>query len=312
MDLMASSSDNSASSVSDASGDSGHATQNLDNPKSAEKPSNPFLGTKHKVKIDSQELEVPYEQLITDYQLGKVSRKKFEEAASMKRDIDSFMENLSKGDLKLLKDIIPPEQLRAFAEQELREFVEDSELSDDERDRRNTKKENEQLRKDLENERREKLEVYNARIEQQAAEELDIEIAQAIKDLKAEQGLDPDHPVEAWFVAEVARMMESYYESLEDDDESYDSRLPAKEATSKAWKGVESTVVNYLNTIPTDKVIALLPRQLRDAIRKADLGEVVTKLHDKTKNASDTMPSRSDKPREDMFNRLDKQFSKRR
>ena len=268
-------------------------------------PANPYAGTKHKVKIDNKELDVPYEQLVSDYQERQASQKRFQEAAKLKKEVDSFIGSLKSGDLKMLKNIIPPDQLRQFAEQELLEYVEYESLPEAEKRRMQAERERDEYKKQVETVKEAEQRQYMQQIEQQAAQELDVEIGQAIRELKASIGIDPKQPVEPWFVDHVARLMLAHLET----DETAE-RMPAKVATERAWKGVENTVVSYLNSIPADKVIAMLPRNLRDAIRKADVGEAVTQLHQKSRAPVDEKPRvRKEKPStNDFFAKLDKKF----
>lgn len=272
-------------------------------------PVNPYAGTKHKVKIDNRELEVPYEQLVSDYQERAASQKRFQEAAKTKKEVDAFIGSLKSGDLKMLKELIPADQLRQFAEQELLEYVEYESLPEAEKKRMKAEQERDLYKKKAETFEEAQRRQYMEQIEQQATQELDVEIGQAIRDLKASVGIDPKQPIEPWFVDHVARLMLAQLETSEDE---YAKPMPAKVATEKAWKGVENTVVSYLNSIPADKVIAMLPRQLRDAIRKADVGEAVSHLHQRNRSTANQEPEQrkgKEKPStDDFFSRLDKKF----
>jgi flagellar biosynthesis GTPase FlhF len=269
-------------------------------------PANPYAGTKHKVKIDNKELDVPYEQLVSDYQERAASQKRFQEAAKIKKEVDAFIGSLKSGDLKMLKNIIPPDQLRQFAEQELLDYVEYESLPEAEKRRMQAERERDEYKKQFESVKEAEQRQYMQQIEAQASQELDVEIGQAIRDLKASVGIDPKQPIEPWFVDHVARLMLAHLET----DETAE-RMPAKVATERAWKGVENTVVSYLNSIPADKVIAMLPRSLRDAIRKADVGEAVTQLHQKSRTPGDEKPRMRSKERpttDEFFSKLDQKF----
>lgn len=52
-------------------------------------PANPFAGTKHKVKLDSEEREVDYDELVRGYQLEQVSRARMEKAAGVLKALET-------------------------------------------------------------------------------------------------------------------------------------------------------------------------------------------------------------------------------
>jgi hypothetical protein len=55
-----------------------------------------FKGTKHKVKINGEELEVEYDELVRNYQLNKAITKKEQETAKLRREIAQEKEQLQK------------------------------------------------------------------------------------------------------------------------------------------------------------------------------------------------------------------------
>lgn len=276
---------------------------------SAEAPAPSYAGTKHKVKIDDQELEVPYEQLVSDYQLSTASRKRFEQASKLKKEVDSFIGSLKSGDLKQLKQIIPADQLRKFAEDELMDFVKYEQMTDEQKEALAAKQERDALKAEKEELEREKKESYRAHIEQQTIRELDLEIGQAIKELRSSENIDASAPVDAWFIKHVVDVMLAHLESSDDETAP---RMSAKDATNYAWKGFGKNVMSYLESLPEDKAIAAIPRKLRDSIRKADVKDAVTQLHTSNRSKHEDGESsrkRQEKPSvEDYFSLREKRF----
>lgn len=303
--------DYSSEAPSSESIDSSVADSGIDKKESESKeiPSS-YAGTKHKVKIDSQELEVPYEELVSNYQRRGSSEKRFQEAARLKKEVDEFIGSLKSGDLKRLKEVgIPQDKIREFAEAELLEYIQYEQLSDADKARIQAERERDELKSEKQLREEQDKKTYLAQIEQEAVRELDSEIAESIKELKADMGIDPKKPIEPWFVDHIARLMIAHLET----DETAE-KMPAKLATQRAWKGVEDTVKSYLGAIPSDKALAMLPRELRDAIRKADVDDAVgsqmQRIRTKQQSGSDkSAPSRKEKPStDDFFSRLDKRF----
>lgn len=272
-------------------------------------PANPFAGSKHRVKIDNQETEVPYEELVAGYQRAGHANQRSREAAQLKAQSEAIINALRSGDLGSLKSYIPKEKLLEFSEKELLEYIKYEQLSDDAKARMEAERERDEAKKILkEREEEENLKKREA-IELEAARELDLEISEAIKDLRQELGIDPKTPVEPWFVDHVARTMLAY---LESDDEGAE-RVPAKTAAKQAWSGVEKTVRSYLESIPPEKALAVLPRSLRDAIRRADVGDAMTQMQKRisdNRQVDDTPPRKKGRAldMDEFFARRDRMF----
>lgn len=275
------------------------------------KESNPYAGTKHRVKVDNQELEVPYEQLVSDYQERAASQKRFKEAARLRKEVDEFVGSLKSGDLKRLKELgVPQDKIRQFAEAELTEFIQYEQLTEEQKEHLKDKQERDELKreKDARDEGDRKSEL--AKVEFEAHHELDLEIGQAIRELKADLGIKPEVPVEPWFVDHIARLMIAH---LETDESETAEKMPAKLASQRAWKGVENTVRGYLSSVPPDKALAILPPSLRDAIRKADVGDAVTQMHQRVRDKQPEEVQRKRAPKDsydDWFARKEKQFGR--
>lgn len=271
-----------------------------------ETPAPSYAGTKHKIKIDNQEIEVPYEDLINDYQMKGASQKRFNEASSMKKEVDNFIGSLKGGDLSQLKKVMSPEQIREFAEKELLEYVKYEQMSDEQKENLTLKQERDLLKAEKEEIEKQQKQSYSQRIEQEATQELDQEIGQAIRDLKVSKGIDPKEPIEPWFIDHVARIMLAHLETNETAE-----KMPAKLATDRAWSGVEKTVSSYLKTISPQKALEMLPPALRDAIRKADVSDATTQMHKRVRGSGEEQrPKKTrEKPStESFFEKLDSRF----
>lgn len=272
-------------------------------------PQNPYAGTKHRVKADGEEQEVAYEDLVADWGSKKASQKRFQEAARMKKEADELLGSLKKGDLKRLKELVPYEELIKFSEQELAEYIKDQDLSPEARDLKKERAENQRLKAEREADNKRQEDFVRAQLEKEVTNELDLEIKQAVLDYKKELGYDL--PVTPELFAEIARTMIANLEA----DETL-SKVPAKKALADSWKGIEKQVELYLNTVPSDKLLNMLPQKHRDAIRKADVSDATSQIHNRIRAAQETDEKSTSSKKKTLttsgyFDELDKRFGSR-
>lgn len=258
-----------------------------------------YTGTTHVVKINNKEVEVPYEQLISDYRINAAAQEKFREAAKMQKGIDGFVQQLKAGDLASLKSVVPAEALRQFAVSELNEYLDYENLSEADKGRLAAEKERDQYKSKLEAGEELARKEYAANLEQKVTSELDSEIGEAIREMIAAEGIDPNQPVEPWFLENVCSVMLAQLEGSEDPNSP---RMTAKAATKHAWNGVQKTVKSYLNSVPAAKALEMLPQSLRDAIRKADVGDAVSTMQQRIRTKQAARP---DVPKKTKNRRVD-------
>jgi hypothetical protein len=248
-----------------------------------------FSGTKHKVKVNNQEIEVPYETLIADYRINAAAQQKFQEAAKIRREVDDFVASLKSGDLRKIKELgVPAEKIREFAEAELLDYIQYENLPEADKKRLSAEKERDDYKKRFEEAELAAQQQYYQEVERKVTQDLDQEIASAIKDLIVEEGLDPKKPVEPWFIKHV---IDAMLAPLESSDQNEGERISAKKATQHAWKGMQNSVSSYLNSIPVGKALSILSPELRSAIRKADVGDAMTSFQEKIRSKQSLGPS---------------------
>lgn len=272
---------------------------------------NPYAGTKHKVKVNNKELEVPYEELLSGFGITRAANEKFEQAAEMRKSVDSFINTLTSGDLSVLEAIgVPDDKINEYAEQRLTKYLEYENLSPADKQRLKAEKERDAYKKQLDEAEQLRQKEQYAALEQRVTNELDSELGSAIKELQESQGLDPTRPIEPWFIARAADLMIA---DLETGDPN-SPRLTAKDAARRAWQQVESTVKNHLTALNTDKLIQLLPPEVRDAIRKADVDEAVSSMRTRIRKRQ-ADPTYSQKKKDDrvstsdFFKRIENRWS---
>ncbi len=94
-----------------------------------------------KVKVDGQELEVDEDEVIRDYGKGRAADKKFQEAASMRKEAVSFIEALKKDPISVLNNPKLGLNLREIAETHLLSILEDEMMDPKDRELKTLKRE---------------------------------------------------------------------------------------------------------------------------------------------------------------------------
>lgn len=254
---------------------------------------------KHKVKIEGQELEVPYEQLVADYQLGKVSRKKMEEAARLRDEAYTFIDSAKKDGLKFLKNVIPEDQLIAQAYEVLKQSVEYAELPEEQKELQALRRELEQYKKEKETVENTQSQMRREQEELQAIEWLDNKMSSTVEGLRNKYG----NIVGTGIANEIARQLEAYELALEDGE---DSEIPDIDAISdKVWNKWKKSTFGYLSSLPVDALKEALSKEQLKALRKMDLDAALSSLPQTRRTPTET-PSQTSQPKQ--YKSFDDQF----
>jgi molybdopterin converting factor small subunit len=125
----------------------------------------------HEVTIDGQKMQVTQEDLIRSYQLGSSSRKRFEEAASARKEAAAMREAAAQDPMAFLREHMGQEQLQYSMEQEIARMLQLEQMDPAERQRIEVEQQRQQLlqeRQQWENEQQErKLNAQAAEYEKQ-------------------------------------------------------------------------------------------------------------------------------------------------
>lgn len=221
----------------------------------------PAIPQKIKVKVDGQENEVDLDEITRDYQKYKSSDKRYQEAAEMRRQVDTLLSRAQQGDLSWLKGLVSQEQIRKFAESELLEHIEWESKPEIEREAISAKREAERLRKEIEEITQTREREEASKIEEKAYQEIEADIVDAIKDLGMNFKVTP------LFIRRIAEQMHAQLVASNDPH----ARPTAKLAASRALKGVEADVREMLQVLPLEQVLEMLPPSLRKAMRQQDV-----------------------------------------
>lgn len=223
---------------------------------------------KYRVKVDDTEEEVEEEELLRGYQKAKSSDKKFQEASQLKKQIENLLDVMKNDPARVMSEL--GVDFKTHAEQYLLAQLEDSMLTDEQRELRDLRA--------LKNSREEELKKQKELLEAQeneaaltkAIDEIDAEVFEALQNagLKATPRT-------------IARVAEQILASLESED----GRMPAKAALERVKSDYADDVRDWLGALPSAEVVKLLPPEVVAVIRAHDLAQTKGKLSGRPANA---------------------------
>ena len=235
-----------------------------DAPAKADPVANPFKGTKHRTRIDGEDLEVDYDELVRGYQKAQVSDRRLREAQALQakaktaQDIESHLE---KGDISWLTKKLGAEKAKDLFENFLIEQMEYDQLPQSEKRARALEAENKELKSAQEKEREDAQKQQHDAIVHRAYEDLDTEISEALK----ASGITKPTP----------RLALRIIDEIEARLNSKGRKIPAGEAKDAAIKSIHQDIAEYLPLIPIADLRKLLPKQVLDALRRDDVEQVL-------------------------------------
>lgn len=257
---------------------------------------------KYKVKVDGEDVEVDLNELQRGYTHGKAANKKFQEAANLQKQVSQLLDRARGGDLSWLKDLVPEDVRRQFAQQELLEHIEYEQLSDEAKALRKAEMERERLKQELEQERSEKTKREHEALMARAYQEIDAEISTTLKEL----GRKPTPRL-------IRRIAEQMYANLQEEGAE---PLPAKAAYQRAAKGIEQDLSEWLEHASVEEVLKSMPKAKLDAIRKSFVEQVrPVSSAPRELQVDDDAPVRNSKVKrmrsDDWFSKMDKKLGVR-
>ena len=270
-----------------------------------------YSGTKHKVKVDGEEIELSYEDLLAGFQKSQASDKKFRESARMRQEAEEkgkkyeeTLEALKKGDHKSLVELVGEDAAFQMSQEYLLSKMEYDNLSEDQKRIRELEKENEDFKSQQEKIREAEEQRQVAELEHKAAEQIDKEISEVLK----ESGL----PMRPEFVARVAEQLLANIQSGRQKTEP----LTTKQAWERARSGMQRDAQALIEQMSAEELRDFLPKAQLKALRGLDVEEF--KKRDplytprQPKANPDAKPQKKDSRRmssEDAFEQLAKKFS---
>lgn len=255
-----------------------------------------YTGTKHKVKVNEREMEVPYEELVSNYQLRRASEERFQQASEMAKrtaPLKQWIDDISKGDLKKLKGLVPDDVLYRFAHDTLKEFVDYNDMPEAERKALEASKERDKYKTELEQIKERQELAKRQQFEQEAGQKLEKDLSDALSEVGEDIRVTPK------LARRVVEIM------LAKD-------LPAKEAAKFAVKGLEEEYSEYQQrrfAKDPNTFLASVPKPILEALRKAEIAKAKSKQAPWVKPKDNTQQVKR-RPKTVGWDALDKQFGK--
>ena len=226
---------------------------------------------KYRVKGDGFDEEIDEATLIKGYQLERTGSRRFEEASKLYKNVQPYIpiiEALKNGDLDVLKQLgVPQEALRRFSEKELLAYIEEQEMSPEQRELQATKRERDSLAAERDENHKRTAAQQREAASQQAVQELDTDMRSALESANV--------PLKGNYLL-VRRIAEDMYASIEA------GKTPsAKESLARVQQGLSKDYSEHAMrefTRDSDAFIRSLPPKILDGIRKASLKEVRNQL----------------------------------
>lgn len=261
-----------------------------------------FSSTKHRVKIDGNELEVPYDELLSGYQMSRASKMRFDEAAKMRKGVEDFVTKLKDGDFSILEEFVPKENIRSWAERELSDYIEWEELPQSEKDKIIAIRERDELKNEVKSLKQAEQEKIILQAEQEAEAEIDNEIYEAIQSIRQSSGNNV--PITAELVQDIARLMLSH---LQEGNE----RPSAKDATKKIMDRYRKKFGSYVSSLSVDDLRSVLSSDQLNALRKMELDQAMSSMENNIRHIKSDTKTRKQREKmnvDDFFSKMDKKY----
>lgn len=221
-----------------------------------------FRGTKHKLKVNQKDLELDYDEVIARAQKAEAADERFKEASTLRRETEERrkeIEAFEKDPWGYLKGKgTDPYEL---AESLLLERIKYEQMSDEQREALAAKMEAAELRKYKEEHEGKEKAKRDAELSEKAVQSIDQDIGDALKSL----GRKPTPRL----VARIAETMLAHMTKSEGE-------VSAKNVIGSVQKEYQADIHEYLSNLTPDQLREVLPRNLLDGLRKADVEKAMS------------------------------------
>lgn len=226
--------------------------------------------SKHRVKVNDQEVDVDYDELVRGYQKGRSADQRYQEAAKLRKEAQDVQDAFNAGDFKSLSEKlkIPQGRLREMSENYLIELLKFDQLSEPEKRALIAERERDELKTEREAEKAKREGDEATRIADQAAEFIDVALGDAIR--ASGQKVTP---------ITVARIAAYLQASLSQGDGIVDEesvRGAAAKAVKRAYSTLDEEIRTRFGDMSVADARAILPKRLLDELRKASVNEVLS------------------------------------
>lgn len=254
----------SGSSQSTASGKRVYVPEHKQQPAKADPPQQAptFKGTKHRIKVDGQEAEVDYDDLVGGYQKAQSSARRFQEANRLANQSQEVLKKLEQGDIGFLVEKLGAQKAKDLFEQYLINDMEHEALPEAEKRARRLEGENKKLLSEKQQFEQWKAEQEKGSYLEKAHKEIDDSIAEALTKL----GRKPTPRV-------VLRIVDDMIARMGDDSEGWDADTAAKAAIGS----IHRDITDYLSDMPAAELVKILPESVLKTIRQHEVAQVMDK-----------------------------------
>lgn len=211
----------------------------------------PWKKVKHKVKVDGNETEVGYDDLVTDYQLRQASNARLRQAAEQQKQLQDLWNRADPDAFFKARKMDPHE----WAEKILIDRLKLQKMSPEERKAHEVRLQEQEEREAFKRDKEAFEEGQKQTITQQAVRDLDSQITNAFKAI----GRSPD-PL---LVDLMARRMEM--------DLDNDQAPNAERALAFVTQDLDRRIQHRLENMTADDLRQALPKKLLDDLRKQDV-----------------------------------------
>ena len=231
---------------------------------------------KYRVKLDGVEQEVDEATLIKGFQLEQVSSKRMEDARKLYDNLKPYlpiMKDIQSGDPEkvrraLRKAGLKQDAIRQMSEQEIWEHIQDQEMTPEQREARDIKRERDRLKEEREQDREKLQQREKEQLGLQAGKKIQTDIEGAFSEAKI--------PLKGNY-----RLVRTVVGYMRDALEAEGKTVSAKEVLPLVQKARDEDLNEYLLSgleKDPDGFVKSLPPALRDGIRKLSLKEVKEQL----------------------------------
>lgn len=262
-----------------------------------------FKATKHKVKINGTESEIPYEELVRGYQTTQAAQQRFQEAQKLAANAAQIEKALEAGDFKFIAQKLGPERARKLSEEYLIEQLQEEALPQHEKDLRSERQKREELEKQLkERDQAVERERYQ-QLADQAYQDLDNELSEALKAV----GKQPN-----------PRLALRMIEQIEAEMKASGVKIPAAKAWEKARRGIQEDIALIAPEMSYQEARELFGAKVLDRWMSEKVGQVMDRQSKpqapRKVSGSDEQVSDEGRPLslEEKFARIEKNIIKRR
>lgn len=211
---------------------------------------------RRKIKWGDKERELSLDELEREAQKGWASQGRFEQASQLRKATEDFLESLKKGDYQRLVKTIGKDAAKKLAEDLLIEELDRSTWSEDKIRAYELEKERDDYKSRVEEEENRRKEMNQKSLMAQARKEIDSEIAEVLN---------------KWGKKPTPRIVARIAEQLLAHASTKDGRLTAKDAWNRVQSDMQYEISEFLNDLPKDKLLQVLPERLRKQLREAEL-----------------------------------------